>query len=765
MKNRSIHFLAAVFALLLPLAAAAADLSKPVKEIIVTGAQRASKNTIRFYIRSKIGEPYSVQSTREDIRRIYDLGYFDDIQLKIDEKDDGLTLIYEVKEKPFVRSVTIRGAKEVPEKEMQMLIGMKKGSFFQKHLLKKDVLKIKKKYLKKGYYFTEVNTSATNTGNNEVDVAYDIIERQKVKIAKIIFRGNKFFNDYQLSEMIESRASGFWQLLSDAGNYQHEILKVDMLRLESRYRDFGFIKARLEDPKVEVDRENGVIIITITIHEGDQYFLGSLAAKGDSVHTEEEIMKRLTMKKGEAFNQSLFRQNLFNVQELYMDDGYAYANPIPDIVEHAETKTVDITVKVDPGHVVYIGRIDANGNFKTNDNVVRREMRLKEGERFSGQKLNRSRQRINNTGFFSSVDIEQKSGRKPDTLDLGLNLAEKETGNIKAGLGYSSLENLTINAAITENNLFGTGRRVSVGVDTSTLRQDYFLDFTEPRWEDRDVSLGFSIFARQFDYISYINHDTGAGLTLGKAYGEYTKMSLDYRFEAVRVEINTLYTPTTFLLSQTGLRHTSSLGYSITYDERDVAWHPSSGYKVGWDARFAGGPLAGEVNYYKTSLDGAEYVKLPYEFILMVHGNMKYAGSYGGKSLPLFEHYFMGGPNDLRGFTFKEVGPRDSNGDSIGGTASLLFNIEVTYPFTKTFEGVAFYDRGQIYGSEGDLSKTTSQLYDLANMSHSIGWGLRIVTPAMPSTSAPEHAESAGASIRRSPRWRSNRLLGSAPRR
>ncbi len=732
MKKRSSHFLAAVFALLLPHAAAAADLGKPVKEIAVAGAQRANQNTIRFYIRTKTGEPYSVQSTRDDIRRIYNLGYFDDIRLIIKEKDDGLALVYEVKEKPFVRSVTIRGAKEVPEKDMQMLIGMKKGSFFQKHLLNKDVLKIKNKYLKKGFYFTEVRTSATDAGNNQVDVAYDIIERQKVKIAKITFRGNKFFSDYQLSEIIESRESGFWQLFSDAGNYQREILKVDMLRIESRYRDFGFVKARLDEPKVEVDRENGIIVITITVHEGDQYFLGAIAARGDDVHTEDEIMARLTLKKGEPFNQTLFRQNLFGVQELYMDDGYAYANPQPDIVEHPETKTVDITIKVDPGKVVYIGRIDATGNYKTNDNVVRREMRLKEGERFSGQKLNRSRQRINNTGFFGSIDLEQKTGRKPDTLDLSLNLTEKETGTIKAGMGYSSLENLTLNAAVTENNVMGTGRRVSVGIESSKLRQDYYLDFTEPRWQDRDVSLGFSIFNRQFDYISYINRSTGAGLTMGKGYGEYTKMSLDYRFEAVKVDLAPLYTPTTFLLSQTGLRNTSSLGYAITYDERDVAWHPSSGYKVAWDVRFAGGPLAGDVNFYKTSFDVAEYVKLPYEFILMAHGNLKHAGSYGGRTLPLFEHYFIGGPNDLRGFTFKEVGPRDSNGDSIGGTASMLFNLEITYPFTKTFEGVVFYDRGQVYGSEGDLSKTTAQIYDLANMRHSVGWGLRIITPAMP---------------------------------
>ncbi len=732
MKNFSIHLFAAVFALLIPRAAGAVDLEKPVKEIMISGAQRANENTIRFYIRSKTGAPYSVQTTREDIRRIYNLGYFDDIRLIIKEKDDGLTLVYEVKEKPFVKSVTIKGAKEVPDKDMLLLIAMKKGSFFQKHVLKKDVLKIKNKYLKKGFYFTEVKTSATETGNNQVDVVYEIIERQKVKIGKVVFRGNKFLNDYQLSDIMESRSAGFWQLFTDAGSYQREILKVDVLRIESRYRDFGFIKARLEEPKVEVDREDGSIIVTLTVHEGDRYFLGDIAAQGDDIHSEDEIMSRISLRKGDPFNQSLFRQNLFSVQELYMDDGYAYAAPLPDITEHQETKTVDITVKVDPGRVVYIGRIDAVGNYKTNDNVVRREMRLKEGERFSGQKLTRSRQRLANTGYFGGVDVDQKSSREPDTMDLTLNLTEKETGTLKAGLGYSSLENLMLSAAVTENNLWGTGQRLSIGLESSKLRQDYYIDFTNPRWQDREVSLGYSLFSRQFDYTSYTNYSKGVGLSMGKGFGEYTKMSLDYRFEAITVELNNLYTPTTFLLSQEGMRNISSIGYTISNDQRDVSWKPTDGFKVVWDMRLAGGALSGDVNYYKLSFDGARYWKLPYDFVVMAHGAIKRASSYGGKTLPVFEHYFMGGPYDLRGFTFKEVGPLDTNGTSIGGDSSLIFNLETSYAFTKSFEGVVFYDRGQVYGSEGDLSKTTDQRYDLSNMRHSVGWGVRIVTPAMP---------------------------------
>ncbi|MBI5179705.1 MAG: outer membrane protein assembly factor BamA [Nitrospinae bacterium] len=712
---------------------AAFDLEKPIKDIRVEGNQRANTNTIRFYIRSKQGDKYSVKETRDDIRRIFNLGYFDDIRLEVEEMADGLALVYVVKEKPFIKSVTVKGNTEIPEKDMLVLINLKKGSFYQQHVVLKDIQRIKKKYLKKGFYFTEIATTSKDAGNNQVDVTYNVQEKQKVKIGRVIFRGNRFFADHKLLDQMESKGANFWTMFTDSGNYQKETLKTDVLRIEALYRDFGFIKARLEDPRVEVDRENAIILITIVIHEGDQYRVGEITAEGDSVHTAEEILAKVQLKKGEPFNQSEFRTSLFDITDLYSNDGYAFANALPDLNEHADTKVVDLHVKVDPGQMVYIGKMNFMGNTKTADNVIRREFRLVEGERFSGEKLNRSRQRVQNTGFFANVDIEQKSGREPGILDLDVNMNEKETGQIKAGLGYSSLENLMIQAQITENNLMGTGRSLSVGAESSTLRQDYYIEFMEPRFKDRDISLGFSIYSRQYDYISYTSKTKGGGFTFGRALGEYTSASLGYRLENVEVAINrSLITPGAFLQAQEGTRTTSSATLAVAKDTRDNTYNPTTGYRTNFAAQLAGGPLGGESDFYKLTLGGSRYYPLPFGFILMGHGEMKYAAPYGGQTLPIFEHLFLGGPTSLRGFNFSDVGPRDTNRESIGGDSSLLFNVEVSYNFTKTFEGVVFYDRGQVYGHEGDLTKTTSDRYDLSNMRHSVGWGLRLTTPMMP---------------------------------
>jgi outer membrane protein insertion porin family len=712
--------------------AAAFDLNKPVKEVKIVGNQRANSNTVLFYIHTKPGESYSVKKTREDIRRIYDLGYFDDIQLDVVEEADGLILTYRLKEKPFVKSVELEGVTEIPKNDMELFIKLKKGTFFQKHLVKKDIKLIKKKYRKKGFYFTEIEPVIKDAGNNQVDVTYRIDEKEKIKVSRVEFRGNEHFKDYELSAEIETQAVGFWSFLAESGNFEREILKTDLLRLESRYRDEGFMRAILEEPRVEVDKEKGMIIVAFVVHEGDQYFVRKITAEDDYVHTSEEILEEVTLKEGAPFNQSLFRSNLFAVTEMYVDKGYAYANPIPKIDADDETKMVDIHVKVDPGHRVYIGRIKITGNEKTADNVIRREFRLHEGEMFSGSKMRRTRERLFNLGFFDDVKIEQKSGSLPELMDLDIDVIERPTGNVRAGLGYSSFEKVLIQAEITESNFLGKGYRLSVGVESSSLRDDYFINFTNPRFMDRDILLGFKAYARQSNFISYDLRATGGGVNVGRGIGEFTSVRLGYEYETVRVNIDATVDPDSFLGRQAGTWSTSAVRPTIVKDKRDSFFDPTKGYRLLVETKIAGGPLGGDRNFYKIKLEGSKYYPLPLGFVFMVRSQARYAAGYGGKELPFFEHYYIGGIGSLRGFSYLEVGPMDDNGDAIGGDSSLLFNFELSYDFSKAIKGLVFYDRGQVYGSQGDLFKTTSNRFDIEKMRHAIGFGLRFVTPAMP---------------------------------
>ena len=714
--------------------AEAVDLTKKIKEIKITGNVRANSQTIRYYIHSKVGEPYLVKTVREDIRRIFDLRYFDDIVLETEEEGDGIILTFRLKEKPFVKSVKFDGANEVPKQDMAIIIQLKKGTFFQKYILKQDVAKIKAKYQKKGFYFTEVETIIKDAGNNQVDITYNISEKQKVKIVEIKFLGNKHYSDFELLSAMETKEISFLSFLTDNGNFEREILKSDTLRLESKYRDDGFIKATIDSPRIEVDRENSAIYVILDVHEGEQFHVGSITARGDDIHTAEEILEKIELKEGEPFNQSLFRQGLFKVTELYSNHGYAYANPTPSVDENLEKRTVDIKLSVDPGDKIYIGQIRIYGNEKTNENVIRREFRIHEMELFNGEKMVRTRQRLGNTGFFDNVEIDQKSGSAPDLMDLDVNVIERSTGNLQAGVGYSSTEDINITAKISENNLFGTGKRISLGVENSDLRQDYYIDFTNPKLFDRDINLGYQLFSRQYDYIGYTRFNKGGSVAAGRSLSEYSHMNIRLKYEITELAIDSSATLSDALAAQSGETVTSSLGPSYSHDTRDSYITPRAGHRVQLSSEVAGGSLGGELNFYKASVDAKQYFELPGEFVFVTRGQIRYAGGYDGQGLPLFENYYLGSSTSLRGFSYQDVGPKDNTGFALGGDSSLLFNLEVHYHFSKAVVGTLFYDRGQVYGTYGDLTKTTDQRFDLENMREGVGIGMTFITPMMPIT-------------------------------
>lgn len=741
-------FLLIVFVFCAVPASYALDFGKPIKAVEISGNQRANGNTVRFYIHSKPGEHYSVSKTRKDIRRIYDLGYFDDIQLDVKEEPEGLVLTFQLKEKPFVKSVNLEGNENIQEGDLEPLLKLKKGTFFQKHLVKKDIRQLKTKYRQKGFYFTRIKSEIKDAGNNQVDITYVIDEKQKIKINNIRFRGNRHFEDYELAKSIQTKKVKFWSFVSDGGNFEREILKTDLLRLESKYRDAGFMRAAIEEPRVEVDRESGVITITFIISEGERFYVKNITAEGDSVHTAREILEKITLQKGDPYNQSLFRTNIFDITEMYSDRGYAYAAVIPVVKDDPETKTVNIHLRVDTGEKVYIGRMEITGNDKTAENVIRREFRLHEGELFSGSKMQRTRQRLLNLGFFEEVNIQQKSGKEPDLMDLDISVVEKQTGNIRAGFGYSSVEKVLVQASVSENNLFGKGYGLSLGVESTTLREDYYLNFTQPRFMDRDILLGFKAYARQFNYYSYRSINKGGGVTVGRSIGEYSSMRLGYQLENVEIKVGSYYgysnnysnnysdnyaeSSDPYLLALEDTYLISAVEPTFTKDTRDNFFKTTKGYRMEVGAKLAGGPLGGERNFYKLSLDGSNYYPLPLGFVLMFRSKINYAATYDTNRLPVSEHYYLGGFSTLRGFSFEHVGPMDSSGRAIGGDSSLLFNVEISYDFADALRGMIFYDRGQVYGSEGDLSKTTSNRFDLENMRHSFGFGIRFVTPAAP---------------------------------
>jgi len=385
-----------------------------VQAIKIVGNKRVHESNIRYYIQTKVGEPLSRTQVREDIEKIYKMGHFKNIQVDTQPLGEGLEVVFTLEEIPSIGDIRILGNKKIETEDIREKIVLKEGATFQDHLVLSSVEEIKSLYQEKGYFFAEVKTSTETTPENLVDIAIRIREGEKVSVEKISFAGNKKFTDKELRKVIETKEDTWYSFLTDAGIYQKDILKLDRFRLEAFYQDNGYYRVRVLEPRIEVRKQEKAIYITIPVEEGPLYKVANIEVKGDDLLAEEELMAVVKMKKGDTFNVSMLREDALSISELYSERGYAYADVNPMTQIDDENKTVDLSIQVEKGRKVYVGKIEILGNAQTRDNVIRREFRLKEGELFDSKKLKRSKQRVNNLQFFEDVKIDTRRGEDRD---------------------------------------------------------------------------------------------------------------------------------------------------------------------------------------------------------------------------------------------------------------------------------------------------------------------------------------------------------------
>ena len=695
-----------------------------VGSVKIEGNKRVDTSTLLFYIKTRKGEALSRKQIGKDIEKIYGLGQFKDIRVETRQGSEGLEVVFIVEEIPSIGNVMLYGNKEIEDGDIHEIIGFKRGEAFQAHMMTDAKEKINSLYNEKGFFFATVDVVSKISERNLMNIHVRVREGEKVGIKNLRFSGNKNFSDGDLSDQIETKAETWISFLDESGLYKKDTLKLDVFRLEGYYQDHGYIRVRVQDPKIDIDRESKEINISIPIDEGLQYRVGKVTSKEDDIVTEEEVLKALKMKMRDVYSISKLRTGVMNIGDLYSERGYAYAdvNPITKINE--SSRTVDVNIEVDRGRKVYVGEITVIGNTRTLDNVIRREFRLKEGELFDSVKLKRSKQRINNLQFFEDVKIDTRRGKEPDLVEIITTVTERQTGSINVGAGFSSNENLIFNAGISQNNFMGTGRRVVFSTNLSSRRSDYNLSLTDPRLFDTELSGGVDAFNTKTNYWSYMAKRTGGGIRIGKSLSEYDWLGINYNY--ADIEISDVKVATSYLKNEN--RTTSRISPSFIRDTRDNFMNPSSGSRHVVRLDLAG---LGGTKFHKASYEGSHYWPIIGKLVGMVHGEIAWADGYAADSLPAFERYYMGGPKSLRGYQIRNVGPKDSLGNPLGGNQSLLLNLELQYPFTKGLRGFAFYDRGQLYGGGNDTS-TTATTWDLAKMRDSIGAGVRFLSPFGP---------------------------------
>jgi outer membrane protein insertion porin family len=697
-----------------------------IHSLNIVGNKRIDESTIRYYIKSQPGTLLSKRQIREDIEQIYSLGQFKDIRVETRETLDGLELEFYVQEISSVGDVEILGNDKLDANDIREKIGLKRGATFHDHLIQESSEEIIKLYREKGYFFAQAHIDTQPNQENLVNVTIRIKEGEKVKIEKVRFSGNKAFPDKDLREEMETQEETWYSFLDESGVYQKDILKLDLFRLEGFYHDRGYLRVKVLEPRIDINQRTREIHITIPVEEGPQFRVKSLDIKGDETVSPDEVQKNILTKVGEIYNVSQLRQDILTITDLYGQKGYAYADANPVSKLNDKDRTVDLAVEIDKGKKVYVGNIEVLGNIKTRDNVIRREFRLKEGELFDGSKLKRSKQRINNLNYFEDVKIDTHRGEDPDLIDILTTVTERPTGSFSVGIGFSSIENFVFSTSIAQDNLFGNGQRLSVSAQLSSIRTDFNIGFTEPRLFDSEVSLGVNAFNQDQDFLSFDSQSTGASFSLGKNLTEYESVNVGYRLENVEVSGIAAADETEFFRNETQV--TSRILPRFIHDSRDNFLNPSTGWRhvLGFELAGLGGS-----KFTKSGYEVTYFHPLAGKIVAAAHARVNYAEGYGGEQLPSFEKYFMGGATSLRGFNIEDVGPKDADGDPVGGTQSILLNLELQYPFTKSFRGYLFYDRGNIYGSGAEISSTDTS-FNLSKMRSSLGAGIRFVSPFGP---------------------------------
>ncbi|MFN3395216.1 MAG: outer membrane protein assembly factor BamA [Thermodesulfovibrionales bacterium] len=706
----TIAFVSSVYSQELPL----------VNSIEVRGLKRIEEGAIKARISQKTGEPLSSEKTAEDIKNIYKMGYFDDVKVELETFEGGIKLIYIVKEKPTIIKVEFQGNKELNDDKLREKIAISAGSIADITLIQDNASRLQSLYEEEGYWLAKVVPVVNKVTEDEVTLTYQIDEGSKVRIKKINIIGNKALSTGKIKGVMKTSEWAIYSFLTSSGYYKKETMTKDIEAIKDLYFNKGYIKAVVADPDIRLTEDKKGMIIDIQVSEGEQFRVSGIEVTGNKAFTEADIRKKITLKTGDLFSKETVKKDITAITDLYTQNGFAMANVFPDIIPDDQKKEVKVTYKVEEGEVFRIGRIEISGNIKTRDKVIRREMRLDEGDKFNSAFLKRSYERINNLNFFESVELVPKPRYEERLLDIDIKVKERPTGFLSVGGGYSSIDKLIGVVDITQGNLFGKGQYLKLKGELGGKSSFYELSFRDPWFMDNPISFSTDIYKTTREYVDYKRRATGLGFGFGKSLDEYWGASISYNLEKVTI-YDVAENASNIIKDQIGTRITSSITPSIVRDSRDNFIDPSRGSRNSLYVTFAG--IGGTNAFIKGVADSAWFFPIG-STTISVRGRFGYATGLFGKELPLYERFYVGGIYTIRGLGFGEAGPRDENGSVIGGTKELIFNLEYIFPIFSELrlKGVVFADAGNSYDQDEPIG----------TLRYTSGLGIRWISPIGP---------------------------------
>lgn len=740
-----------------------------VTAIELEGLKRVDPEAVRILLSTRVGRALSPRSVSEDIRSIYATGYFEDVEAYQSENEadgrGGLTVTFVVREKPSIRRVDIVGNDGVSLEDVKNVVDLRPFTIYDPGKVKKNIQKIQELYVGKGYYLVEVDAKSETLPSGEVVVTFVIAENAKVQVRQIKIIGNVAIDDDTLKAGLATQEGNLLSFLNDAGTYRAEAFQVDLLRISSAYFDLGYINVKVEPPDVEISGDRKYLYITLRVEEGEQYSIGKLDFSGDLIEEKSELFKRIQSKEGQVFNRSMLGQDLVALKTRYEDDGFAYANITPVTAIDSAKRIIDITFDVQKGNKVYYERINLVGNSKTRDKVIRRELRIYEGELTSATLRELSRRRVQQLGYFEKVDIKTRKGSTDELQIVEIEVKERSTGTFQIGAGLSSAENFIITAQVSQENFLGNGQSVALSASISGLQQLFQLRFTEPYLFDTDWTFSLNAFNTETSFRSFTRSSSGGDLTLGHPITDDIRVFLTYTLELVESKAADGLTIQPALAALNNRGRISSLRATLAYDTRDNRLFPTDGQYHTLSAEVSDTWLGADEarRFQKYRLINRLYQPLFWKVVGKLQTRFGVLNGLSEQGLAPSEKFILGGINSIRGYSPFTISPgrqaqandrgsccNDPTGKTFvffeGGNKEFLGTVEVEFPIFEEvgIKGVLFLDAGNTYGEEenffyiGDKVREPQEI-DTFNprdlplgLFWSVGFGFRWFSPIGP---------------------------------
>lgn len=716
-----------------------------VKEIRIEGLQRITEGTVYNYLPVTVGESLAPEKTGEILKALFETGFFQDIELK----RDGNVLVVQVIERPTIGKITVTGNKEVTEENLLSTLktaGLSEGYVFDRSMLEQVRNELERLYFSHGKYAVKVDTTVENQPHNRVSVSITIDEGQAARIKAINLVGNYAFSTSELLKSFTLSPTNYASWISQADQYDKQKLSADLEALRTFYLDRGYLNFRIISTQVAITPDKQDIYINVNIEEGNEFRLSGFQLAGNTILPESELLPLVDLKDDEVFSRAKVAGVVKKLTDRLGQEGYAFAkiNPVPDIQD--EERTVRLTFYVEPGNKIYVRKVMFEGNSKTKDEVIRREIIQMESAPVNTKFIEDSKARLNRTGYFTNVSVETRpvSGTT-DEVDIVFTVEEASSGQLGGGVGYSDVDGLLFNANVSNRNFLGTGKSVDFNFNRSKAYTTYNLAYNNPYYTIDGISRGFNVFYSETDLgkaTSITNYTTdayGANMSYGMPISPHDRLTFGYGFQSTSLSVGQIQVPTEILafVAENGTKSNEvTVAFGWIHNTFDRMVFPEKGLQQAAGATFS--VPGSHLEYYRLSYSAQNYQPLTHGFIAMTTGTLGYGNGYGkNDTLPFYKNYFAGGSRTVRGFEESSLGPTDSLGNPFGGnflvTATAALIIPNFFIDTKAIRVAWFLDGGQVYDLENRQSTTNpNESRNPSGLRYSTGLSLTWMSPIAP---------------------------------